>query len=268
MYQICICLLFCLTGCSTADENTIRRRNEVATYIDRHHDEHLFQASAASWVSPDRYSWEVEGSGHYPRITKDFFRCRGCELNPVRIVESNHIYDCGGADRHSLPLRDNKEFVYPILVDLLNELQDKTGKRVVITSGHRCPEHNRYVDPSTANSTSKHMIAAEASFYIQGLENRPDEALKIIFDYYRTNPKYQADKAYTEFQRYDKETDIATPPWYNKEVFVKIYQREEGRDFDNRHPYPYISVQVRYDWDKKERVQYTWKDAQRNYLRS
>jgi hypothetical protein len=50
-------------------------------------------------------------------------------------------------------------------------------------------------------------------------------------------------------------------------VFVKIYRENEGRNFDNQHAYPYISIQVRYDREKKQRVLYSWDLATHNYLR-
>lgn len=264
-----------LTSCSSTEDafgDNTRCNNQVAEYVDRHHDEYLFRPTPPLWQPPERYSWEAEGSGKHLRITKDFFRCRGCELNPVKPIEQSdgklsYCYDCGGADRHSLPLREGKEYIYPILIDLLNEIQEQTGKRVVITSGHRCPEHNRYVDSSAANTSSKHMIGAEVSFYVQGLEEHPEVILQHIFNHYTKTSKYNGGKEWVDFLRYDKDTDVSTRPWYNQEIFVKLHQRNEGRDFDNRHPYSYISIQVRYDWDKKERVQYVWRDAHRNYLR-
>ncbi len=261
MYLIALLFIALLTACSSADDGS-RRRNQVASYIDRHHDEYLFSPKKPTWQVPERHPWELQDKGKYPYITKEYFRCRGCELNPTR----EDCIDCGGSDRHGLPLHDGKEFIYPVLVDLLNYIQEKTDKRVVITSGHRCPEHNRYIDASPANSTSKHQIGAEVSFYVHGLEDKPEIVAQYIFQYYQDQSKYAADKSFQEFLRYEKETDVRTLPWYNKEVFVKLYQRDEGRDLDNRHPYAYVSVQVRYDWDKKERVQYSWKEA-RNYMR-
>jgi hypothetical protein len=222
-------------------------------------------------IPPKIYSWEKDRMGKFSKITKEFFRCKGCSLNPPQPVQRNgettHTYDCKGADKHSLPLRDGKEFVYPILLELVNHIQELTGKRLVITCGHRCPEHNTYADPSLTNQYSKHMIGAEVSFYVQGLEEHPELIVKILQDYYKTHPNYQNDNEYTIFKRYDNSSDVAILPWYNKEIFIKLYAKHEGRNFDNRHPYPYLSIQVRYDRDTKERVIYTWDKAHRNYMR-
>ena len=156
--------------------------------------------------------------------------------------------------------------VYPVLIDLLNHVQKRTGKRVIITSGHRCPAHNTYVDPSKENGFSKHQIGAEVDFYVQDMEKRPMEVIQIIMDYYKTHPQYKGQKDYEEFLRYDKpDVRITTKPWFNKEIFIKYQSSSEGRNGDNRHPYPYISLQVRYDRDAKERVVYDWKRANLGY---
>lgn len=236
------------------------------------HSERLFQIPPAEKLTPEPYPWEKGQTAHGPKITKEFFRCKGSSLNPVHTVQEKgelvRYFDCGGAEKHSLPLRENKEFVYPILIDLMNYIQMKTKKRVVITSGHRCPEHNTYVDSSPSNQYSKHMIGAEVSFYVQGMEDQPETLVKHIQEYYKSTPKYQTDKEYLEFQRYEKDdANVATPPWYNKEVFVKLFKKKEGRNFDNRHPYPYLSIQVRYDTDLQQKVTYNWDQAYHNYLR-
>lgn len=269
-------ILISTVACSSDDDkdhHQLRKENQKGEYLYRHHDDKFYAVAP----SPERaqreyYPWEQETVGNYPRITKEFFRCKGSSLNTVKIIpnktETVRYYDCGGSERHSLPLKEGKEFIYPILIDLVNTIQVKTGKRVVITCGHRCPDHNIYADPSPKNQFSKHLIGAEVAFYVQGLENNPDRIVKIIQEYYQSNAKYKGLKDYQEFKRYEKDdVDVSTQPWYNKEVFIKLYKKNEGRDFDNRHPYPYISIQVRYDWDKQEKVTYSWDKAFNNYHR-
>ncbi len=275
-HLICsLILLSLLAGCSSSEDPAIeklRTLNQKGEFIYRKHDEYVFNPSPPEKVLLEAYPWEKGVVGSLPKISKEFFRCKGTNLNPVRIVQQKEevirYYDCGGAEKHSLPLRDGKEFIYPILIELLNEIQAKTGKRVVITSGHRCPDHNLYVDSSKENQFSKHMIGAEVSFYVQGMEERPEVVVKIIQEYYKRHPKYKERKEFAEFSRYEKEdTNVSTPPWMNKEIFVKIFRKKEGRNFDNRHPYPYISIQVRWDDEKQEKVIYTWDKANHNYLR-
>lgn len=268
------CLFICLVSCSSQDSTvfSFNPPNLKGEYIYRYHDEHFFQLEPPKLVEKDPYLWEMGMVGGYPKITKDFFRCKGCVLNPVHLVqkekEVGRYYDCGGSQKHSLPLKDQKEFIYPVLIELLNYLQNRTGKRVVITCGHCCLDHNSYLDPSLTNQNSKHLIGAEVDFYIQGMEHQPQKIVDMIISYYEENPKYKGLKEFEEFQRYDKEpTNVTTLPWYNKEIFIKLYKKTEGRDFDNRHPYPYIGIQVRYDWDLKEKVSYSWDKAFHNLHR-
>lgn len=262
------------SSCSNSENPQLTSQNQFqkGEYIYRTHHEHPFQVSVPEKRKLEPYPWERGQSGKNPKITKEYFRCKGSNLNPVHTEQQKtelvRYFDCGGSEKHSLPLRDNKEFIYPILIDLVNYIQTKTQKRLVITSGHRCPEHNTYVDSSVSNQTSKHMVGAEVSFYVQGLEDQPETLIKLIQEYYKTTPKYKDLKEYQEFQRYEKgDSNVSTQPWYNKEIFVKLFRKKEGRNFDNRHPYPYISVQVRFDMATQQKVMYSWDEAYHNYLR-
>lgn len=261
-------MLLTLLACSPGHSGK-ERRYQKGEFIYRLHHEQNFVVSTPKLQSITPYPWEQGHQEGIPKVTKDFFRCKGCSLNPVQFVKENGVLvryaDCGGIAKHSLPLREGKEFIYPILIDLLNYIQVRANNKVVITSGHRCPEHNAYVDSSASNSTSKHLVGAEVSFYVQGFENNPELVVEWILDFYKE--RHDGKKDYLEFMRYEKQDlNIKTPPWYNKELFIKVFKRDEGRNFDNRHPYPYLSIQVRYDPDKKERVIYSW-DKSRNYLR-
>lgn len=261
-----------LVGCSSSSSSLPTYMPLKGEYLFRHHDESLGQVEPIQPNKRAPYPWEEERQGHYPKITKEFFRCKGSNLNPVHLVqkekETVRYYDCGGTQRHSLPLRDQKEFVYPILIDLLNEIQIETGKRVVVTCGHCCPDHNLYLDPSPANQASKHLLGAEVDFYVQGMEKEPEKVVELILAYYRKQPRYKGLKEFEEFKRYEKgDTNVSTPPWFNQEIFIKIFKKTEGRDGDNRHPYPYVSIQVRYDWDLQEKVNYSWDKAFHNFHR-
>jgi hypothetical protein len=267
-------LLLSLTACAAEPHPPASSSTPVkGEYIYRRHLDTLFQVEPMAPVKRANYPWEVGVSGEFPKITKDFFRCKGSSLNPVHLIqkekETIRYYDCGGSQRHSLPLRDQKEFVYPILIDLLNYLQTKTGKKVVITCGHCCPDHNTYLDHSIYNQASKHLLAAEVDFYIQGMEQQPDKVVDLILAYYTDNEKYKSEAKDYKFSRYEKldKLNVSTAPWYNKEIFIKLYKKDEGRDLDNRHSYPYISLQVRYDFDLKEKINYTWDKAYHNFHR-
>jgi hypothetical protein len=274
-YSIFFLLPLILCSCTSPDEHegeNLRRKNLKGEYIYRIHDEYLFSPSLPTRKIPEPYPWEIGSLGKHSKITKEYFRCKGTNLNTVQIIQQNgetvRYYDCGGTAKHSLPLKDKKEYIYPILIDLMNYIQTKTGKKVVITCGHRCPEHNLYADPAPSNQHSKHMIGAEVSFYVQGMEDQPETVIKMIQDYYKIMPKYAGKKDFEEFLRYEKEdTNVSTFPWYNKEIFIKLFKKKEGRNFDNRHPYPYISLQVRWDEDTEEKIIYTWDKATHNYMR-
>lgn len=255
-----------ITGCKKENKPASQLSGE---YIYRHHDEYFFSIPRPEFKKREAYSWEKNTVKGLPKITKDYFRCKGQSLNPVRIFERENrpkLYyrDCASSV-HGLPLKEGKEFIYPCLIDLLNYVQKKTSKRVVITTGHRCPQHNVYCDFSTNNWSSKHMIGAEVDFYVESLEREPEKILFLVQQYYKE--KFPGDKEFEIFQRYEKEgLNVRTPPWYNKEIFIKLYHEDEGRDLDNAHPYPYIGIQVRYDREQSKRVVFDQKLAE-NYLR-
>lgn len=262
-----------LCSCATDETNAPSSSSTQVKgeYLYRHHDEQQFRPAPPLLVSRPLYPWEDESKpGRYPKITKEFFRCKGNTLNPAHPVQKGDapIQDCGGFQRHSLPLREGKEFMYPVLIDVLNYIQTKTGKRVVITSGHCCPDHQRYIDPTVPNNTAKHPIGAEVDFYVQGFEESPQHIIELVMAYYKETPKYAGLKDYLEFKRYDKgNTNVITLPWYNKELFIKLVKKNEGRDFDNRHSYPYVTLQVRHDWDLNKNVTFSPDEAFRNYHR-
>lgn len=253
-----------------AEREKVRRLNCKGDPIYRRHDEHFYSLSLPQHVPRAPYSWESEIN--FPKITKEFFRCKGNPLNPevVDMADPEHpasLIDCGGHTRHGLPIIRGKETVYPILMDLLNYVQKKTGKRVVITCGHRCPQHNAYADPSKESRASKHQVGAEVDFYVQGMEERPQEIVGVLMQYFQETPSYKKDKEAQEFRRLAAQQPT-TEPWYNKEILIKLFQKDEGRDWDNRHPHPYLSIQVRYDPEGKEKVSYSWAKAHQGYPRS
>jgi hypothetical protein len=257
-------LFLCLVSCSNLEKSEsreVRKRNYIKEPISRHKSDHLLRVVEPKQVNRELYPFEDVYQGPFQKITKEFFCCKGSFVNPSFMMGKERLFDCAGKDRHSLPLKNEQEFVYPILMDLLNYVQVQLQRQVEVTCGHRCPQHNRYSDPSEGNRTSKHMIGAEVDFYVKGLEQDPMKVIHCIMSYYESTP-------YATFLRYQKsDTNVKTPPWYNHEIFVKLYQKNEGRDFDNSHPYPYISIQVRHDLDQNQRVSYTWEQAFYSYLR-
>lgn len=257
-------LLALLSSCSQASDE--EKRSPLPTieaeYIYRLDDEKRLEPLTLTPKARKSYPWQTVSKDKLHSITKEYFRCKGNLLNPPRIIhdeagkEVQRYNDCGGVEKHSLPIRDGKEFIYPILIEILNYVQERTKKPVIITSGHRCPAHNNYLDDRVQNSASKHLIGAEVDFYVQGLESRPDLVIKIIQEFYKKKTRYQDKKEFLEFKRFDKKTKetITNLPWCNKEIFIKQYLAHEGRNIDNRHPFPYISLQVRLDFEKNQPV--------------
>ena len=88
----------------------------------------------------------------------------------------------------------------------------------------------------------------------------------MIQKYYQEIPLFKGKKEFEQFLRLDKES-VKIAPWYNKEIFIKIYQTNEGRDLDNQHPYPYICLQVRTDRDTGQRILSDSRQSQ-NFLRN
>jgi len=264
-------LLIFLTGChssSSSSDARLRKLNLKGEYVYRLSDEHFFKWTPPAKRTLPTYSWEIKEVRGMPLITKEFFRCKGSRSNPVVTLEKEEILylrDCSGS--HSLPLKEGKEYIYPALISLLNFIQEKAGKKVLITTGHRCLQHNSYCDPSPKNWSSKHLIGAEVDFYVEGLEEQPDQIVQLLQNYYLEKEPFAHDPTFENFQRYEKEgLNVSTPPWYNKEIFIKLYLPDEGRDRDNGHPHPYIGIQLRYDRDLKQPVTFDPKQAQ-NYLR-
>ena len=263
-----------LTGCSgleDAKREKIRQANASGQRIYRSHDERFFEVMEPVRRVRENYAWEDTFVGTHVRITKEFFRCGGSTESPAITKTAggdvSRIVDCGGIQQHSLPIKEGKEFIYPALIDLLNYVQEKTQKKVVITCGHRCPAHNTYSDGSKYNQTSKHMIGAEVDFYVKGLEWSPERVIDVLNQYYAEHSIFREDPQFTKFSRFEAETDVTTLPWYNKEIFIKLYKKDEGRDLDNTHRFPYISIQLKWDRESKERVAYTWSKAFNGYLR-
>ena len=256
-------LFLLAVGCSgleKSEKEKIKKANLVYQPILRNSNEKTIEDLDRQFVVREKYPWEKELVGRLSPITKEYFRCKGNSLNPpLQLAFENEatrlVRDCGGIDKHSLPVRDQKEFIYPILIELLNEVQKKLLAKVVITCGHRCPEHNRYADQTKAGLVSKHQIGAEVDFYVEGYENKPAEVLQVIRQFYLENPRYQGQKDFQVFNTSSK-TRIE-----NKEICVFIHDKNELRDFDNRHPYPYITIELKYDTELKKKVEYTWKEA-------
>jgi hypothetical protein len=267
-------IVLILASCSSIERSQkqkVKQSNESRESIYRNSKQRLYPNAELATQVRDPYPWESGYEGRHPKVTKENFRCKGDSKHAPRKKEDatvQFISDCSGGHKHSLPVSEGKEFVYPILIDLLNYIQIKTSSPVVITCGHRCPAHNSYADTSIYNVSSKHMIGAEVDFYVEGMESKTQDVIDLIMRYYTEKECYHGRSEYLKFQRLDKDkVNISTEPWYNKEILIKLYKPNEGRDFDNQHSHPYLSIQVRFDREKGERVLYSWEKAFNGYMR-
>ncbi len=261
MVQCLLWVLVFLTGCSGVEEaqkKQMKERNERKDLIHRLSNEQNYSIKKLALQPKSPYPWESGFTGVHPLITKEAFRCKAVKNST----------GSGREHKHSLPLRGGQEFIYPVLLDILNYIQIKTGLAVVITSGHRCPEHHNQMDPSSYNKNSKHMIGAEVDFYVEGMESKPLDVIQHVMSYYKDTDLYKKEKEYVIFNRLDHvKVDVVTVPWFNKEILIKLYQKNEGRDGENQHPYPYISLQVRFDRETKEKVIFSSDKASNGFKR-
>ncbi|MFA6118494.1 MAG: D-Ala-D-Ala carboxypeptidase family metallohydrolase [Parachlamydiales bacterium] len=252
--------LIILISCSSL-ENTKKKKLKVEE-ITRLNNDVFFEYDCFQKNSPV-YPFETEKS-LFSKITKEFFRCKGNHLNPERIDVSDKtkLYtDCDGISKHSLPLVHGKEGVYTVLIDVLNYIQQKVNKKVVITCGSRCPKHNTYADISGDSKNSKHMIGAEVDFYVLGYEQKPEKIIDIILEFYGKSSKYKSSETSYIFKKNEDGSS-----WKNKEISISLCKHNQKRDFDNRHPYPYISIEVLWDRITGERVVCNLEKANKSYL--
>jgi hypothetical protein len=260
---VIFCTFFILFfSCSSLEKSKkyeIKKKNAKAEFILRRSNTCAFPITSPVVQKRDPYAWEEEKLDNLLPITKTFFRCKGSRSNPPLQYAKEIYHDCEA--NHGLPIVHGKEGVYPVLIEVLNFIQEKTKKRVIITCGHRCPQHNLYSDRSVSNQVSLHLIGAEVDFYVLGLEDKPMEVLNLVFQFYKEKKGYRGKKDYEQFTRLEKDLNCSTLPWTNREIIVKLYKKNEGRDRDNKHPFPYITLQVKYDRDKKEEVVYLPKKA-------
>lgn len=268
--------LLCMTSCLEWQDpfkGRQRYQNQMAEYIERSHGETLYTAEQPEIQPPLETPWNTTSfTKNRPLpITRHFFRCRGNTLHPPRILSRDEknkftLLDCGGYGEHSLPLRENEEWIAPILIELLNDIQDKTNKQVVITSGHRCPTHQKYIELPHDPRANKHQIGAAATFYVTGFEESPETILDLIVAFYQgphDAPYSPQEKTFTAIPSSSPDRRILQ----NKEIRITIYHKEAAREGDQDHPYAYLVLEVLYDRQKQEPITTPTEQATKNYWR-
>lgn len=255
-----VTVLLLLTGCVSVEDTQMEKfyaKNEIREKIYRFEEEIEYPLLPPQKKEKEKYPWEKEAQVKLDPVAVSDFICKGSKKHPNRIIvrasqEELSYEDCGGKEEHGTPT------IYPILPRLLNRVQELTGRRVVITSGFRCPKHEQYLHPGEVAPSSLYTHGAACDFYVEGLQNSPQIVIKIIQDFYKQDPATSHDPSFTVFHRLPLDTSHAVTPWINREICLIINTDQEGRNPDNAHDFPYISLLVHYDREAKKPIKTTW----------
>ncbi len=247
------------SGLERSEKAKIKSLNVQKEKITRSEDDIAYHLVTPKKRGAKAYFWGNKVASNLPKITKEYFRCKGSYKNPPIHLHKNssnekYLLDCNGFDEHSLPVKDEKEYIYPALIELLNYVQENSLKQVVITCGHRCPKHNLYTEINATRS--KHLIGAEVDFYVLGLQAQIGNVVEIIKKYYENRHK-----------EYGPLVNTTSNSFENKEIRLKVRSSKEQKDLDNQHPYPYITIELKYDRDTKKAVHYSWKISHQSVMK-
>ncbi len=246
-------LLFSCSNTETRLEKKRMKNNYSTEKIYRHSSEFAYKQEPCELVQKVPYPWENDTA--FPKITINSLRCRGSSNNPL-VKKLEKVYeDCNGMHDHGLPYVDGDEFVYPVLITLLNKVQKAFEKKVVVTSGHRCPKHHTYMTLGESK-ISKYMIGARVDFFIEGMERRPEEIIEKIKEFYKE------DSVFVKSVQLD-----GTIAWTNKEVRLSVSKEGEHSIIDGKK-HPVVTIDVRYDREKKTPIQLDWNQAYTGYIRN
>src|SRR5690349_14225028 len=92
---VCLVLVGC-SGLQQSQQRKWRQLNAKEEKIARHHADRHYPITTPRLHVREKYPWELAYLGKHPKITKEFFRCKGSGLNPPRLEGAAHILDCGG----------------------------------------------------------------------------------------------------------------------------------------------------------------------------
>lgn len=244
-------LFISCSGLEKSEREKMKKLNAQREPIYRNHADKFFVLEEPKKREVNSYFWENKTKNNIMHVTKEYFRCKGNFSNPPIKTVSGEVekdyYDCQGYAEHSLPVKEGREFVYPAFIQILNYIQEKVGKKVIITCGHRCPKHNLYAEP--LETKSKHLIGAEVDFYVLGLEHNPEKVVSCIKNYYAEN--------FSHLGLLQDKTSLEVKTFENQEIILRVYGEKQKRDFDNKHSYPYLSMELKYDRDSKKPIVYS-----------
>jgi hypothetical protein len=89
--RIVLLLLITLfhTSCSKPSRTAIHSSAQ-GEYIQRHHEESLTLNESMEDQKRPPYPWEELTKCNFPKINKEFFRCRGKDTNPVYLIQKEN----------------------------------------------------------------------------------------------------------------------------------------------------------------------------------
>jgi len=256
-------LAFCLVGCSgleQSEQEQIRKVNAKVDPITRFSDEHFYEISFPQKKTEKRAGLK-ESSSSIKKIDKEQFRCRGSLSNkPIVSLDGKTLNDCEGAYKHSLPIRAEKEFVYPALIEVLSFIQNRLSKKVVILSGHRCIDHLRYIKQDYTPVSFKSLIGAEVRFYVEGAENEHDSIVSAIFSYY--DLFFPKDKQMVSFIS-SSENKVHE----NKELTVRLIEPNDPEIEEHALSFPYYQIELKFDRELNKKISAKLEDGLSAYYR-
>lgn len=255
-------LAICLVGCSgleQSEQEQIRKVNAKVDPITRFSDEHFYQISFPEKKTEKRAG--LKESSSIKKIDKEHFRCKGSLSNkPVVSLEGKTLNDCEGAYKHSLPIRREKEFIYPALIEVLNFIQNRLSKKVVVLSGHRCIDHLRYVKQDYTPLSFKSLVGAEVRFYVEGAENQLDSIVSAIFSYY--DLFFPKDKQMVSFT-----SSPENKVYENKELIVRLIEPNHPEIEEHALSFPYCQIELKFDRELNKKISAKLEDGLSAYYR-
>lgn len=152
-------------------------------------------------------------------------RCTGGE---VRLPGGQLRRDCHKGRRPAIPMAS-------AILRLMEKLRCRVGDKVVVTSGYRSPAHNAYLwawvaarrpGRNSVSRRSRHTGGGAVDFYVKGYSHpRLIKLARMLKQWAGKLPKPL---------RGSRES-----------IWVRVYRKEEGREPDNLHPFPYIHLELR-----------------------
>ena len=241
-----IFLLILTTGCQ---EPPSEKKHSFETYLSE--DEittPIKKKKTGKATNRPSYPWDPMLS-NTPRINKYHFCCRGSIEHPVYQTDKGWFSDCAGGQVHSLPLREDEEWISPVLIVLLNDLQDYFQTTAQVQCGHCCPIHYRYRIEKGERAVRRHMIGAAVDFTLK--HKSVDDVIPYLIErvnLYSSHPLSSIDPAYAQ----------APSAWKNKHFKIHTldnYSQEKSKAIriEVFHD-PILDENIRFQWDATEQL--------------